>query len=60
MMRAMILQELGMPLRLRALPVPEPGDGEVLLRVAAAGVNFADLLIMEGRYQERPALPDAV
>lgn len=33
-----------------------PGPGELLVRVAACGLNFADLLIVEGRYQEqRPA-----
>jgi NADPH2:quinone reductase len=38
--------------------VPEPGrpgEGEVVVRVRAAGVNFADGLMVGGRYQERPA-----
>lgn len=39
------------------LPRPTPGRGEVLLRIAAAGVNFADLLMARGQYQQRPALP---
>jgi NADPH2:quinone reductase len=34
-----------------------PGPGEVLIDVAAAGVNFADLLITAGKYQERPIPP---
>jgi NADPH2:quinone reductase len=34
-----------------------PGPGEVRLRIAACGLNFADLLTIAGRYQERPALP---
>jgi NADPH2:quinone reductase len=38
-------------------PDDEPGEGEVLVAVAGAGVNFADLLMAEGRYQERPDLP---
>ncbi|MGB3723588.1 MAG: NADPH:quinone oxidoreductase family protein [Pacificimonas sp.] len=44
-------------LALRDLPMPEPGPGEVLVRVRAAAVNFVDLLMTEGRYQYRPDLP---
>jgi NADPH2:quinone reductase len=36
---------------------PEPGDGQILVRVAAAGLNFPDLLIITGKYQFKPALP---
>src|SRR6478736_10388043 len=39
-------------------PDPEPGPGEVLVRVAAAGVNRADLLQREGRYPPPPGAPD--
>src|SRR5436190_8311616 len=38
-------------------PDPRPAPGEVVIAVAAAGLNFADILICQGRYQERPALP---
>ncbi len=38
-------------------PVPEPGPGQVLVRVGAAGLNFADLLVCQGRYQVRSPLP---
>ncbi|MCA0450020.1 MAG: NADPH:quinone oxidoreductase family protein [Proteobacteria bacterium] len=38
-------------------PDPVPGDGEVLIDVAAASVNFPDLLMMQGQYQTKPALP---
>ena len=43
-MRAIQQQEFGGPevLELVELPVPEPGDGEVLIRVTRAGMNFAD------------------
>ena len=58
-MRAMQITDLGQPLRLAEVPVPEPGPGEVLLRVAACGINFADTLMVAGRYQEKPALPFA-
>jgi putative PIG3 family NAD(P)H quinone oxidoreductase len=39
-------------------PDPEPGPGEVLVRVAAAGVNRADLLQREGRYPPPPGAPE--
>ena len=43
-MRAIQQKEFGGPevLELVELPRPEPGDGEVLIRVARAGMNFAD------------------
>ncbi|HKX93230.1 MAG TPA: NADPH:quinone oxidoreductase family protein [Methylibium sp.] len=39
------------------LPTPEPGPGEVRVAVRAASLNFPDLLIVQGKYQFRPALP---
>jgi NADPH2:quinone reductase len=58
-MRAVVCKELIGPagLVLEDVPVPEPGAGEVRIRVRAAGLNFADTLIIKGRYQEKPALP---
>jgi propanol-preferring alcohol dehydrogenase len=47
-MRAMVLDRPGEPLRLAMLPVPEPGPGEVLLKVAACGVCRTDLHIVDG------------
>jgi NADPH2:quinone reductase len=44
---------------LAEVPVPAPGPGEVRLRVRACGLNFADTLLVTGRYQEAPALPFA-
>lgn len=38
-------------------PPPDPGPGEIKIRVRAAGLNFADLLMIGGSYQEKPALP---
>ena len=35
----------------KELPVPEPGRGEVVIRVRAASVNFPDILLCQGRYQ---------
>ena len=36
---------------------PQPGDGQILVRVNSAGLNFPDLLIITGKYQFKPALP---
>jgi NADPH:quinone reductase len=44
-------------LRLGDLPIPSPGPGEVRLRVRAAGVNFADTLMVRGKYQAKPEFP---
>jgi len=44
-------------LRLEEVPSPRPGAGEVLIAVHAAGVNFADTLVVEGRYQHKAPLP---
>lgn len=58
-MRGVICKELvGVAgLAVADLPEPVPGPGEVVLEVAAAGVNFADTLIVAGRYQLRPDPP---
>jgi NADPH2:quinone reductase len=58
-MRTMRIEELGQPLALAEVPEPVPGPGEALLRVHACGLNFADTLMVAGRYQEKPALPFA-
>ncbi|MBV8165983.1 MAG: alcohol dehydrogenase catalytic domain-containing protein, partial [Alphaproteobacteria bacterium] len=39
-------------------PVPKPGVGELLVKVAAAGINGADLLQREGRYPLPPGITD--
>ncbi len=58
-MRAMVLDEPGRPLRLADLPVPEPGDGEVLIRVRACGVCRTDLHVLDGevRGKRLPIVP---
>src|SRR5437899_11000080 len=61
-MRAMLCRDWGEPesLSLGELPDPPlPGPGEARVAIGAAGVNFADLLMIAGRYQERPARPFA-
>ncbi len=39
------------------LPTPQPGAGEVLLKIHAASLNFPDLLIVQNKYQIKPAPP---
>jgi len=58
-MRTMRVHELGAGLVADDVARPEPGPGQVLLKVHACGVNFADTLIVRGKYQEKPALPFA-
>jgi propanol-preferring alcohol dehydrogenase len=55
-MLAMVLDEARRPLRAAELPVPEPGPGEVLVRVHACGVCRTDLHIVDGDLT-RPKLP---
>ena len=58
-MRAIICSELGPPekLKLESLPEVVPGPGQVLITIEAAGVNFPDTLIIEGKYQIKPEMP---
>ena len=58
-MRAVMCRDWGGPeaLVVEDLEDPRPGPGEVAIAVAAAGVNFADTLMIAGRYQEKPDLP---
>jgi NADPH2:quinone reductase len=58
-MKAVRCVELGGPdkLTVEEVDLPEPGEGQVRLKVAGCGVNFADSLIIQGKYQIRPDLP---
>jgi NADPH:quinone reductase len=58
-MRAVRVHEFGDPdvLRLEDVPQPEPVEGEVLVRVQAAGVNPFEAYVRAGWYTELPALP---
>src|SRR5215207_5212538 len=47
-MRALVLHEFGSDLRLERLPRPDPGPGEVLVRITASGTNPLDLKIRDG------------
>jgi NADPH2:quinone reductase len=41
-------------------PLPQPGEGEVLIRNRAAGINFFDILQIQGKYQSKPSFPFTV
>jgi NADPH:quinone reductase len=57
--RAMLVKQFGAleQMSLEDLPTPVPGPGEVLIDARAIGVNFPDLLVIEGTYQILPELP---
>lgn len=59
-MKALVVHDLGDPqdvLKLEEVPDPVPKDGEVVVEVEAASLNFFDILLCQGKYQERPELP---
>lgn len=55
-MQAMLFERAGEPLRPAELPVPDPGPGQVLIKVAACGVCRTDLHIFDGEL-DKPKLP---
>ena len=61
MMRALRSHEAGGPetLTVDELADPQPGPGEILVRVRAAAINFPDVLIIEDKYQLKPPRPFA-
>ena len=59
-MKAWQLSRYGEPedvLELAEVPRPEPGPGQLMVRLLAAAANFPDVLFCRGTYQVRPALP---
>ena len=59
-MRAWRIHEKGhytQALALEDIPAPEPGPGEARIRVHAGTINFADILLCNGSYQDRPPVP---
>ena len=58
-MKAILCTQPGGPddLTLADIPDPEAGPGQAIVKVAAAGLNFFDTLIIAGKYQTKPAFP---
>jgi len=58
-MKAIVCEQWGGPedLVLKDIPLPEPGPRQIRVKVAAAGVNFPDVLIIQKKYQMQPPLP---
>ena len=59
-MRAVVCREWGGPESLTFEEMPDPGPlapGQVRIAVRAAGINFADTLMIQGRYQVKPEFP---
>lgn len=58
-MRAVLCDSYGPPesLRLAEVPTPEPAAGEARVTIAAAALNFPDVLMIEGKYQSQPPFP---
>ncbi len=59
-MRAWRVHSLGDPVDVMTLdevPEPEPGPGQLKVKVRAAALNFPDILMAQGTYQEKPPLP---
>ncbi|HTJ65205.1 MAG TPA: alcohol dehydrogenase AdhP [Alphaproteobacteria bacterium] len=56
-MKAAVVHTFGQPLRIEDVPVPEPGPGEVLVRIAASGVCHTDLHAAEGDWPVKPTVP---
>ncbi len=58
-MRALLCHEFGGPdsLRLGEVTLPPAGPGELKIAIHACGLNFADTLIIQGLYQEKPPFP---
>jgi propanol-preferring alcohol dehydrogenase len=57
MMRAAVAHKFREPLTIEEVPVPEPGPGQVLVRVAASGVCHTDLHAADGDWPVKPKLP---
>ena len=58
-MKALLVKQFGAldALVIEDRPSPHPGPGEALVNIHAAGVNFPDLLVIQGKYQFLPPLP---
>tara|TARA_R110000787_G_scaffold21008_1_gene62395 strand:+ start:268 stop:1254 length:987 start_codon:yes stop_codon:yes gene_type:complete len=57
-MRAVVVKDTSnRNVAIEEVPDPTPGDGEILIDVKACGINFTDLLSLDGKYQNNPPAP---
>ncbi|KUG58346.1 alcohol dehydrogenase [Serinicoccus chungangensis] len=56
-MKAAVVPSLGAPLEIRDVPVPEPGPGQVLVKVEASGLCHTDIHAARGEWPVRPKMP---
>ncbi|MEE4463593.1 alcohol dehydrogenase catalytic domain-containing protein, partial [Azotobacter chroococcum] len=56
-MKAAVVVEFGKPLEIREVPVPTPGPGQLLVKIAACGVCHTDLHAAEGDWPVKPNPP---
>lgn len=56
-MRAAVVTAFGEPLRIDERPIPTPGEGQVLVRIAASGVCHTDIHAADGDWPVKPSLP---
>lgn len=58
-MKSIVVREYGSPevMKLEDVPMPEPGEGQVLVKIEAAGVNPVDTYLRSGSYANPPKLP---
>ncbi len=56
-MKAAVIREFGAPLVIEEMPAPEPGPGQVVVRIAATGVCHTDLHVADGDWKVKPELP---
>ena len=56
-MRAAVVRRFGDPLSIEEVPIPEPGPGEVLVKIFASGVCHTDLHAADGDWPVKPSLP---
>lgn len=56
-MRAAVLRKIGGKLKIERLPIPEPGPGEILVKVTACGVCHSDLHAIDGDWNPQATLP---
>jgi propanol-preferring alcohol dehydrogenase len=56
-MKAAGVRELGMPLAIEEVPIPEPEENQILVRLAATGIRHTDLHAAKGDWPVKPNPP---